>query len=345
MMTSSPKLNVIGHEFIDHTFRLPMLEKHRLTYLDALGIENYMPRYILPNAQPSQLLSDEALCEPTAFSTADVENLTSTDTALLSDDHDDSAQVMEPATPAADELMQSLGIKPAADVLEKVSPQPEALDSGHDMPTADASIQAITQPVKVTDESVRVDTVESTATQDVRFSLSVWRIRDELMVIDSRQPASALPTDKLLQNILRSVGYPLVQLPKSELLRWPLFNHQAIRKKTASIVEQANEIDEARAMVQAYLSAQYSKAPVKALLLLGQDAAQFALSPTKNEGGELSAIDFYETHKGSVVASNWERHTSHVIVAPSLVDMLNDPMQKRIMWQALQVLLTPSASL
>ncbi|MGS2718481.1 hypothetical protein ACVBE9_09935 [Eionea flava] len=317
-----------------------MLEKHRLTYLDALGIENYMPRYVLPNAQPSQLLSDDALREPAAFSTADVDDLSPSAPALLPDEP--SAQLPKPIAPVADELMQSLGIKPASDEPKKASLQPEALARSDTAAVADISAQ----PQSIVKEPVSVDTAVSAVAQGVRFSLNVWRIRDELIVIDSRQPASALPTDKLLQNILRSIGYPLVQLPKSELLRWPLFSQQATRKKMAGIVEQTSEVDEARAMVQAYVSAQYSKAPVKALLLLGQHAAQFALAPkntpASNDSGELSAIDFYEAHKGSVVSSTWEHHNSHVIVAPSLVDMLNDPMQKRIMWQALQVLLTPS---
>jgi len=101
-------------------------------------------------------------------------------------------------------------------------------------------------------------------------------------------------------------------------------------------VDSRSEEEEARAMVQAYLSAQYAKAPVKALLLLGQDATQFALTPTHDEGNAATAREFYQANKGSAVSSIWD---SCVLVAPSLADMLNDPMEKRTTWQALQILL------
>jgi hypothetical protein len=338
-----------------------MLEKHRLTYLDSLGIENYMPRFQLPHALPSQLLSNEALQEPAAFSTVDLPaalpkeltaelsapteaSITEESETLLSNvkSQDDSSVQ---TAPVVDSLMASLGIqreeiqvKPLAestvppiiatinsDVIIDVNPRDTA-----NISTSGSGNGAVS--------TTKVIAGQDTVKVEIRFTLNVWRIREELMVIDSRQPAAALPTEKLLQNILRSVGYPLAQLPPSELLRWPLFTNKKLTSKnlTNKYIDQSSEEEEARAMVQAYLSAQYAKAPVKTLLLLGQSAVQFALTPN------TEIKDFYEQHKGSQITSSpWQ---SQVLVAPSLVDMLHDPMQKRVTWQALQVLLHSQAS-
>jgi hypothetical protein len=318
-----------------------MLEKHRLTYLDALGIENYMPRYQLVNALPSQLLSDDALREPTAFSTADVQSIaltgdkSATESNLVRDDAVPDAHTLQKgsesshvASTVATDVMSALGIAPQ-----------ESKSVGSTTLRAEVEKQNVSdpKPEPSVDQTESVPVIDKA---DIRFSLNIWRIKNELLVIDSRQPAAALPTEKLLQNILRSIGYPLAQLPPSDLVRWPLFSSKKFsnkkftnKKSTQLDSNQSSEEDEARAMVQAYLSAQCSRAPIKTLLLLGVNAANFALTPTEGEG----ANTFYDLHKGTAVDTPlWE---SKVLVAPSLVDMLHDPMQKRVTWQALQTLL------
>jgi hypothetical protein len=151
------------------------------------------------------------------------------------------------------------------------------------------------------------------------------------MVIDSRQPGAALPTDRLLQNILRSINCHLAQLPPSELLRWPLFNYSKFKDNKFKDDKLSSNEDEARAMVQAYISAQCSNGTTHTILLLGKDAIRFALTIEDD-------IDrFYEQHKGTALLQpQWK---NSVLIAPSLIDMLQDPMQKRVMWNALQTLL------
>jgi hypothetical protein len=301
-----------------------MLEKHRLTYLDALGIENYMPRYQLNNALPSQLLSDDVLRESTAFSTADVPTV-ELDVELTSNGELTDSSEPECREKNAPNTMPDV----AADVMNALGIAPNV--SNNSTPPAPNKISH-PSPVKVSEDGDKKEAA-------IRFSLNIWRIQNELLVIDSREPATALPTEKLLQNILRSIGYPLAQLPPSDLVRWPLFtnnkftNNKFTNKKLAQAsINQSSEEDEARAMVQAYLSAQCNRAPVKALLLLGKNAASFALTPN----GDIDA--FYDQHKGTVVDTPlWE---SKVLVLPSLVDMLHEPMQKRLTWQALQTLAT-----
>ena len=136
---------------------------------------------------------------------------------------------------------------------------PEVLSTGKD--TVDiiidepaTSVIELTPPLKSIAESVC-------------FALSCWRVNDELLVLDTRESGAALPTDTLLFNIVRSIGYPLTQLPHPDLLRWPLFNDDY----------SANDQGQARAMVQAYIQAQVSKRSAKSILLMGSAAARFTL--------------------------------------------------------------------
>lgn len=293
-----------------------MLEKHRLTYLDHLGIDNYMPRRALPNALPSQLLSDEALMEPTAFSTADDE-LTQSGIAAGAETNTGipPKESIAPKDTAADasalDALNTL-LGKTSDAVSATSPStvdsiPETSHQVNEQADVSATVTQVSAPSAV--EQIQ---------EDIRFSLSVWRINNDIMVIDSRQPRTALPTDRLLQNILRSVGYSLAQLPPSDTLRWPLIKDDRL----------SHPESEARAMVQAFISAQCAKAPLQALLLLGENAVRFSLSI------EGDSHAFYEQHKGSsCLQTQWN---TTALIAPSLIDMLQDPMQKRVTWQALQ---------
>lgn len=305
-----------------------MLENHRLTYLDHLGIDNYMPRRVLPCALPSQLLSDEALQEPAASSSADMTVDPSREVmneSTVEHEHNNAepqltvtdltATQVTHASPA--EMLTAVPVGKAVLVDEKESP---SINSELEL-SIHASV-AIPEP---SSESSSVPSSSTTKQQAIRFALNVWRINADLMVIDSRQPGAALPTDRLLQNILRSINCHLAQLPPSELLRWPLFKDDKLS---------SNE-DEARAMVQAYISAQCSNGTTHTILLLGKDAIRFALTV------EDDIDSFYEQHKGTALPQpQWQ---NSVLIAPSLIDMLQDPMQKRVMWNALQSLLVKTA--
>jgi hypothetical protein len=310
-----------------------MLEKHRLTYLDHLGIDNYMPRRVLPCALPSQLLSDEALQEPVAFSSADMpvdpsREVMSESTVEHEHKHAEpqltatdltAAQVRHPS-PA--EILTEPSVEKAILVDEKESP---SINSIMESPVNATVVIPVSSP-----EPNSAPSSSTTKQQAIRFALNVWRINADLMVIDSRQPGAALPTDRLLQNILRSINCHLAQLPPSELLRWPLFKDNKFKDDKLS----SNE-DEARAMVQAYISAQCSNGTTHTILLLGKDAIRFALTI------EDDIDSFYAQHKGTALLQpQWK---NSVLIAPSLIDMLQDPMQKCVMWNALQTLLVKTA--
>ena len=300
-----------------------MLEKQRLVYLENLGIDNYMPRRQLPGAASSPLLPDALLQEPTAFSTADapLENETAqppvvtafndTDVDIQGDTidrtHTEPAEIaptIRRDTPSSDltALLTADNVNPESNN-NKLQSSPEVGGSDDHVPSE-----------KTVSEQLAI-----------RFTLTSWRIGD-LLVMDSRESGSALPTDRLLQNILRSIGYKVAQLPTSEILRWPLF---ASNQFTANSVEQ--EKTEAVAMIQAYIAAQCQKSSTRAVILMGENACSFALAPQESHD------DFF-THRQGVVQAH-EQWQLPVVVTPSLNDMLLEPTKKRITWQALQALL------
>ena len=156
------------------------------------------------------------------------------------------------------------------------------------------------------------DLPANTQAETVRFSLNCWRIDDDLLIIDSHEPGVALPTDTLLLNIVRSIGRSLTQLPKPELLRWPLFEHD----------QHANDQNQAHAMVQAYIQAQTAKKPVAHLVLMGATAARFSL----NEFDDWRSVE----------GKSFQQWQMTLTLIPSLADMLREPLLKSVAWGAIK---------
>lgn len=260
-----------------------MLEKHRLTYLEHLGIDNYMPTYQLPGAKPSPAIAIEKL---------------SSVVPIVQD-------------------VKEIQVAPIVEVISAPTETPSAIAEVLVQPQAE-SVQKVTPDIEAVADVIK------TKGRNIQFSLSVWRVRDDLLVIDSREAATALPTDKLLFNILQSIGYGLAQLPRADIIKWPLFDHAAD--------EGGSDENEARAMVQAFISAQASKASLKYLLLLGADAIDFALSASDVVSSGEKATDHSQL-MGKTLITQWQ---STAVLAPSLADMLREPSKKRLTWQALK---------
>ena len=154
-----------------------------------------------------------------------------------------------------------------------------------------------------------------------RFSLTVWRVSEQLMVIDSRQAQLALPTERLLVNMLRALGYGGQSLPKAEVVRWPLLENATEDQGEA----------EAREMLHAYLDAHLLLNPAKHLLLMGPEAARYIL-PAE---GEYQG-DWFDGLLGREVAL--EVLSTKAVVAHSLTAMLQDPGLKAATWRSIQPL-------
>ena len=253
-----------------------MNEKQRLTYLNHLGIDNYVARRPLKGAAPS-------VVPPTS---------------------------LDSSIPTEQEIITEL-VKVKSPVEDrKLQEKPEIVSYS-------ASTSSVSTEAEV--DNIGTASGESGASlksqsETIRFALNCWRISDDLLALDSREPGAALPTDTLLLNIVRSIGYPMEQLPQSELLRWPLFSHD----------QNANDEHQARAMVHAYVQAQASKKPAKYLFLMGTAAARFT----------LEGFNDWQNVEGKTF-QQWQMN---LIVIPSLADMLREPLLKRVTWEAIKSL-------
>ena len=294
-----------------------MHERRRLHYLSILGIDNYVPCRLLSCAPAPVLLSAEHLSaehlagEPPllAVPNTDYDGLTEKQPRDIGSEH---PPVSSPAVAKSFET---------ADTAESSQPslaEPPSQEAVRNK--AAASINELTQTQVV-------------AAQDLQFVLNVWRIGSELLVIDSRQPGAAYPTDRLLHNILRALGHYLPQLPPSDIIRWPLFLNP---RRFLNPRQQHHDQDaqQARAMVHAYIHAQIEQYSVKALLLMGDHAARFGLDTQVGEAPALVDASVIDTRPWDIP----------VVLTHSLFTLLQEPHLKAQAWQALQkIILRPQS--
>jgi uracil-DNA glycosylase len=166
---------------------------------------------------------------------------------------------------------------------------------------------------------------KSKAVEVPRFSLSLWQLEDQLLVVDSRQPQQALPTENLLQNILLALGYAQQPLPQAHVVRWPIIENRF----------EAQGVSEARETLAALLTARLEIQPAKYVLLMGAEACHYLLPAEQlAETQDESLINL----QGKALTVNHIIEGQTMIVTPSLTDMLRDTSLKAITWQAIQPL-------
>ncbi|BFM15227.1 hypothetical protein R50073_14100 [Maricurvus nonylphenolicus] len=283
-----------------------MNELQRQQYLDALGVDTYMPRWVLPHA-PEPVACD------VSFIPSELEG---------SEGGGEGISAAVASQPAVNDSAATPVARPAS---TGAAPQGQASSSSvlavlsGETPTAD-KVPAVETVAEVKDTSVPTATEQAkpqAASEPVpAFALSIWRISEDLLIIDSRQAQLALPTEPLLINILAALGYPRQPLPKTEVIRWPMVDNPFVGQSEA----------DAREMLEAYLDGKLLTHPTKHLLLMGDEAARYILP------AEQSLADV----QGKAI--ELPQHKAEAIVVPSLSDMLQDPLQKRLTWQAIQPL-------
>lgn len=162
--------------------------------------------------------------------------------------------------------------------------------------------------------------------------LHLWRPADDLIVIDHYQPGAALPTDKLLHNILRLLCSSEVRVDAGEVIRCP------INDKVANLyTRQDMQID-----LQAWFSEELQKTPAAQVWLLGAEAATFLLST--NPTGDAKAqqqnpnLDSLPSHfkRYPLAAGLATTATTDALILPSLTEMLNAPELKDKLWHAVR---------
>lgn len=258
-------------------FKFAMNEYQRQSYLTSMGIENYMPRWRLalaPTPVACVLPVSDAVFVPVE------EELSS--------------------SPQTDTNIRNMVVKPTAvaDVLRDLKlDQQKKTDTPKPEQKGDTSL--VSAPV--------VKTIPA-------FALSIWRPQNDLLVIDSRNAQLALPTELLLQNILRALYGVPSNSGAEDILRWPLIDNTFVSRT----------VDDARSVLQVWLEVELERRPVKRLLLMGYNAAQYFL---ESENSYQSSL-FH--------ALELTQFSTQAIVAPSLVELLQKPEQKLSLWQVLQ---------
>lgn len=269
-----------------------MNERVRQEYLEALGVRSFAPRFLLVGAKAPVrcLLPVERTQAPVM---------------------DQLPPVSVPASQiAVDHAQQSAVVAPPSANLDNVFPCTEGKSSN-------AAAKPSTSAEVVADLLAQTSVSDPQASDQraAVFSLSVWRASESIYCIDSRRPGDALPTERLLSNILLGIGAVTKPLPPVEIVNWPLVHTNPDKSWAA-----------ARAMVKDFFDAKIlTTSPVGYFFLFGRDAvAAF----TGLEGDQFDA-QLFTRHQQKIF-------DAEVMLLPSLADILHHPEHKAHLWRLLQ---------
>lgn len=214
-----------------------MNELNRMQYLESMGIDSFVPRYLLPAAKSA------VLCPlPVALEKAKASPLSNVI----------EAQTQNPSEAVNQSPDILIGNTLRNDVLKNIDK---------------ISIDTTDEPIKneINTAEIIEEVVLSAKVEAAKFSLSLWNIGDDIFVIDSRRQGDALPTQGLLTNILRAMGRLPLNMLNAEILNWPMVEtHDA-------------SWPAARQMVHGFIEARIFDKPTPLFLLFGQDACSAVL--------------------------------------------------------------------
>ena len=281
-----------------------MNELTRAQYLDALGIDTFVPRFVLPAAKPSVLCDLPAANEQGRQREAFTDEDASSNQGFEAHSIREQLETNESAR-AITNLLEDQA-KPE-DATEVINEKAEAVTQQLDAIVSETVSATVSTAVSHTGSTAKTSPASSSA----KFSLGLWQSKDTLFV-DSRRAGDALPTQALLLNIMQSVGLESSTLSKEEILNWPLVQKDSDQSWSA-----------ARAMVTSFLDGRLFSKPCSRFLILGKDAYQAVI-------GEESS--FIEQLYAELTIETFE---AKALVLPSLSDMLYKPELKRAVWIAL----------
>jgi len=260
-----------------------MNELQRQHYLSALGIDTYMPRWQLPFAPISYV----STLIPSA-----VELVLSPYETKVEASHIQSSPSISQAKVEVNNSSQTNNLLNNLFETKKVSAsKPQLVGAAAILAQLD----------------VRPANIEA-------FSLSIWRPFDGVMIVDSRNSKLALPTELLLNNILRSFFSTQAANSKEEILRWPMIEN-SFTKRTA---------DDARVELQTWLSVQHEIRPIQYLWLMGENAATHLLP---------EQADFTNSFFNFV---NLTDSAINALILPSLNEILQKPTLKQKIFAAIR---------
>ncbi|MBB5212926.1 hypothetical protein [Microbulbifer hydrolyticus] len=262
-----------------------MNELQRTEYLTALGLTSYMPRFRLP-------LAPEPLQAPLPPPADERPEATPAAVAVMAA----VAGVAADAATTPGEPHAQPDTRP-----EQVRPEPSA-DMGR-------VLGSITAETRVAPAASQVTPVAPPQRQVAPFVLSCWRLGEEVLAVDSREPGSALPVESLFGNIVRALGWHQLASERNKL-RWPL---------AESPFAAAAGADDARDTCSSWVEAACARKPVKTIWLMGQQAQEFCAPAPMTEA-----------------VADWQG--VRLVSMPSLTELLQEPARKREVWNLLRKL-------
>lgn len=210
--------------------------------------------------------------------------------------------------------VQTPSAEPASKVAKKPVDIAALVNLGLDDNKAGKTDRKKNSPVKQKVAASKPPVVEDTPQTPVEVSFSFWQISEELLVCSGVEGALA-DTDEmqLLTNMLNAIGCDIKRLPQMDLVEWPPYPNAS------------GDENEVREFLGTLLDARLDSKPVKSILLLGESAANWLLSP-----------DFEQQKESGRVALSEQ---TIALLLPSLSSMIENPQQKSVAWKLLQSLL------
>ena len=262
-----------------------MNELRRMQYLDAMGVDMFVPRFVLSHAATPRRaeLPQSAKVAGTVSALAPV----------ISEEHE---QRVLPERATAVNRIVNLNFQ--------VESRRQVEDNSGTEKTFSVA-KPISEP--------------PAAGETARYSLALWRINNDVLVVDSRRPKAALPTETLLSNILFQLNLLRQPLPRAEFLTWPMAggNDQGW--------------DAASEMARAFLEGRLLSNPVRYIIIMGSEAGRAILQQDRSD------------HIGEKIYM--EAFAADALVLPSLADILYQPELKKRVWQSLQSFFNPTLTL
>lgn len=145
------------------------------------------------------------------------------------------------------------------------------------------------------------------------FSLSVYRPQPGFLIIDSRNTKLALPTEVLLNNLLRAHLKAVQPALGEEVLRWPMIENRFVSRTEA----------DARNELQTWLAVENELRPIYSLWLMGENAVRYWL----DEESDWAAMCW--------TIQPVKDMSLQALILPSLNQLLQNPSQKSRLWACL----------
>jgi len=270
-------------------------ENRRLHYLEAIGIDTYVPRRLLVNA-PEASLCELAIVETEAPGMELVSGA--------------SGSVSDPALSEGSVFKQEDNIgrplnKTISSVLEGFSDAPVRKPVLAEVEAASETNSAAS--------AGQLDKATVKPEEKARFQLGLWLTDTSIQVVDARQPGDALPTQVLLTNFLIACGLIQTNLSPMESQVWPL----------AGAPESEQGWEAACSMMEDFLQFRFEAKSTRALILCGQDAVKAALGPD----AQYEAMLFKQERSA--------HYDVELVVLPALREFLYKPELKASVWKAL----------